>query len=97
MNATGLFDNSLKIEWVLEYTGGSHDVHMMLTVQSNQLKRRKRSLEPVTYSFNVGVNDNVLVTPTLPFGRSYEVMGVVSSEYGTHQLATIGKNWCFNF
>ncbi|XP_019851134.1 PREDICTED: uncharacterized protein LOC109581456 [Amphimedon queenslandica] len=88
LNATGLSDNSLKIEWILEYTGGSHDVHMMLSVQSNQLKRRRRSFDPVTYSFNVGVNDNVLVTPTLPFGRRYNVMGVVSSEYGTHQLAT---------
>ena len=91
LNATGQSDNSLKVEWILEYTGGSHDVHMMLSIQSNQLKRRRRSFDPVTYSFNVGVNDNVLVTPTLPFGRRYNVMSLVSSEYGTHQLATTGQ------
>ena len=28
-------------------------------------------------SFDVGVNDNVLITPALPYGRSYYVMGVV--------------------
>ena len=41
-------------------------------------------------SFDVGVNDNVLITPALPYGRSYHVMGVVSSEYGSRKHNTIG-------
>ena len=41
-------------------------------------------------SFDVGVNDNVLVTPALPYGCSYHVMGVVSSEYSSRKHNTIG-------
>lgn len=79
------------IKWELEYTGGSHDIQMIITIQSNELKQRKRSITPESMSFDVGVNDNVLVTPALLYGRSYHVMGVVSSEYGSRKHNTIGK------
>ena len=79
------------IEWKVEYTGGSHDIQMTITIQSNKLQQHKRSITPDSMSFDVGVNDNVLVTPALPYGRSYHVMGVVSSEYGSRKHNTIGK------
>ena len=61
-----------------------------ITIQSNELQQHKRSITPDSMSFDVGVNDNVLITPALPYGRSYHVMGVVSSEYGSRKHNTIG-------
>lgn len=86
--AASLTNHTLHIEWYLEYTGGSPDIHMTITIESHEIKRRRRSLSPITMLFDVGVNDNVLVTPVLPYGRSYQITGVVSSEYGSTEHST---------
>ena len=88
--ATAQVNNTLMIEWKLEYTGGSHDVHMIITVQSNPL-RRKRSLTPVTLTYDVNVHNNILFTPVLLFGRRYEILSVVSNDYGSRGHTATGK------
>lgn len=91
ISATPLLNNNtLKIEWELEYTGGSHDVHMTITIQSNA-PRRKRSLTPVTLVYNVDVHDNTLITSSLPYGLRYDISSMVSNEYGYREHNTIGN------
>ena len=84
--AISLSNHSIRIEWVLEYTGGSDNIHMMVEVESHEVKRPKRSTlspPPVSMEFEVGVNENVLVTPSLPYGRSYQVSSHIGNEFGS--------------
>lgn len=69
---------------------------MTITIQSEEVtekrRRRKRSsYVPVSLSYPVHVDDNMLTTHTLPFGQHYQVVGVVSSEHGNNQYSETGK------
>jgi hypothetical protein len=77
-------DNSLLITWDLEYDGGSHDIHMTVSIQSNALRRRRYTL-PMSTSYSINVYSNSLRTPVLPFGRTYDIMATISTEHGSNQ------------
>ena len=96
--AISLTNHSLRVQWILEYTGGSSDLYMSIDVRSHEVKRRRRSIDssdPVAMTFEVSVEDGMLLTPSLPFGRSYEIQGMITNQYGMaiHTVTGIMHNY----
>ena len=86
-----LSNHSIRIEWVLGTNGGSDNIQMSIELRTREIKKR-RDVESVPMTFDVEVTQNTLISPVLPFGRSYEIIGTLINEYGTNIYTITSKS-----
>ena len=82
LNAIGLANGSIALEWRLEYDGGrpisSFEIH--ITVGTGRARRDTSSNPGLVY--HTDVNNNRLVTSAVSRGQTYSVMATASNILG---------------
>ena len=99
LTATGLTNNTILLEWQLEFTGGYPVSEFIITVEALDNRRfsdgehSKRQM-PDFLSFSLDpeqAESGSLVTQSLETGRGYMVMSRLRNAMGTREQETYGR------
>ena len=87
LNANGLVNGSILLEWRLEYDGGHPVVEFEIHVSSGVGRTRRDATIP-NLVYHVDVNSNRLITRTVRQGRTYSIVAMARNILGASNPKT---------
>lgn len=98
-DAVMLANHSIRIEWSLAYDGGSEVTQMSIDIKPHLISKKRSTEDDSLMVFDVTVDQGILITPALPYGRSYRISATIENIYGstTHIVTSMLTNTVYSF